>query len=183
MIGPAVLDTGFVKKGEEFDGILVVHPMIWVSFAASITEGNLFKWKLFTKWATLYYKQATTVHFAISTPTATDAKRVLIVFQPRFEFAPTPTAGQVIANATLELRLRRGGAGPTYTAGTPPVLSVEEKQVSGWILRYALRTKPTAQPISDFLPTTAADLSMLPGALNTMLGRTDVGTVVPYSKA
>ncbi len=182
MIGPGVLDTGLIKAGEEFDGILVIHPMIWVSFTAAITEWNGFKWNRFANWATKYFVHSTTPHFAISTPTASDAKRVVVVFQPRFEFGPAPTTPQTIANATLELRIGRGGAAPTYTVGAPPVLTCDENDVGPWILRYALRTKPAVPAVSQ-APTTAADLTMLPGALATMLGRPEIGTVVAYNKA
>lgn len=182
MVGPAVLASGLIASGQEFDGLLVIHPMIWVTFDAGITD-PLQQWQTFAPWATLYFSQSTTPHFAISTPAAPNAKRVVLVFQPRFEFGPSPSAQQTRANATFELHITTGGVAPTFAAGTPPVLTVDKKDVGAWILPYALLTQPAAVPRVNKNPTRAADLAMLPQALATMLGRPEVGTVVAYGAA
>ncbi|MFN0252897.1 MAG: hypothetical protein ACKV2T_38845 [Kofleriaceae bacterium] len=187
MIGPCVLPSGLIKEGEEFDGVLVLSPKVWVSFDASVRGDDARKFKGLAEWSQLYYDHSSTPHFAIVTPAAPTAKRVVVVFQPRFEYGPKPTAGQTTADATVELRLRRGGGAPTYSnASTPPLLTCALRDIGPWIFRYLLRapktgpTPPGLAPVASKDPTTAADLGMLPSALSTLLGRAEVGTVVAY---
>ena len=105
----------------------------------------------------------------------------MLVFQPRFEYGPKPTAGATLASASFELRIRDSG-GPTFTAGTPPILACRSADVGSWIMRYALLDQP-ATPVVQNRATTAADLATLPARLSAILGLNTVGTVVPYSAA
>lgn len=186
LIGPSVLPSGLISAGSEFDGILVMSPKVWVSFDASVKGGHIDKVSGIAKWADTYYDHESTPKFAIDTPAAPDAKRVVLVFQPRFEYAPVSTTGTTKADATVELRIRKGGGAPTYASGSPPLLTTALDDIGPWIFRYLLRasatgpTPPGMAPVASKAATTAADLAMLPATLATMLGRAEVGTVVPY---
>jgi hypothetical protein len=185
-LGPMWLDSGFLSS--PMDGLLVVHPMLWFSFAADIT-GPLARWKMIQEWAKEYFKLADMPHFCIDTPGAAVFKKVGIVFQPRFEYGPAPTirsAGppQVLearTTATVDIRVRAASGAPTFTAGTPPTLNVCKDDLGRWIMRYLVRTQPAAIPGTlDNSALKATDLTPLATALGTVLGRA-AGTVAPYS--
>ena len=174
-IGPMFLESGTLSK--PFDGLLVVHPMIWVRYGPKV-KGLLLQWTLFAKWATRYFDVKTTAKFAIETAGVELAKRVAIIFQPRFELDTLPSAKANKSLTTLELLIHENGGQPSVTAGSPPVLSMDSKHVGNWILRYAINQPTKLSPNDD--PTKASDLTSLTTALATLLKRTEKGTVVSY---
>jgi len=188
-LGAVFLPTG-QKVASAFDGILVVHPMIWFSLAASVPT-PLYGWLKVIPWAQNFTFQTLTPHFAIDTAGAQTFKRVAILFQPRFEYDPGTNLGTVAApvrqsktDGTMEVQLRVGGGAPTFNpAGFLPTVDVDVDGAVGvgnWILRYAMQTQPAAIPAApDNSALKVADLNILATALGTMLGRA-AGTVSKY---
>ncbi len=187
-LGPVFLPAG-QKIASPFDGILVVYPMIWFSFDATVPT-PAYAWNAVSAWAPLYYGTATTPHFAIDTPGVDTFKRVAVLFQPRFEFDQGTNFGTVAApnrqskgDATLEVQLRVGGAGPSVNAaGAPPALSfdMDSLKVGNWIMRYAMQNQPAGIPgAPDSSPLKATDITVLASARGTLLGRAP-GTVSKY---
>jgi hypothetical protein len=136
-----------------FDGVIVVNPKFWFTFDSSISDTDD-RWEfLYEEFARDFVHREHCPKFFIESAGGVGLHRVVVVFQPRFEFGPSPskidkTKLEVVTNADIEVRVRGSGTPRVRTAtGKPHVLAVRKGDVGKFLMRYAL--DPTQAVFDD----------------------------------
>lgn len=141
--GPMITEPTDGILADPFDGVLVFSPKYWFSFAAGILDST--GWNLmYERFGRDFFHRPKAPRFVI-TSSGPYMRRVLVLLQPRFEFARRPSPDTSPTRADLHVAVDWRGE-RRLERGTPDVLSIRKHDVGMFLLRYALR--PTAEVFS-----------------------------------
>lgn len=184
IMGPGFTNPSAGILTERFDGILVVTTKLWFNFGAGIDDIDD-RWEVMTDLGLTFHSRGDTPHFYIDTPGATEFRKVLVLFQPRFEYGPQPhvdfggnTAQQSEADIEMIVRGNDGHQRIAAFGSGQARVSIRDSDVGTWVLRFAIDPDEwSTRENNDDLE--AGDLSPIANWLGTTLGRA-AGTVRSY---
>ncbi len=170
---------------EAFDGILVVTTKLWFTFDSTIDDVDD-RWEVMTDLGLIFAERDSTPHFYIDTPGAATFSKVLVLFQPRFEYGPSPQTGfsgntpAAKADADIEIIVRgnNGHARFAQFGSGQALVRIRDSDVGPWILRFSINPSHWIHRDNDD-DIEAGDLGVLATWLGNQLGR-GAGTIRSY---
>ncbi len=176
------------NPGAWMQGILVVTTKIWFNFlksAAGDFPNNAQRHAVMSDFHKLVFDAGMVLQqqFFIEGDPALKLPRIGILFQPRMEFGPVPqprnfpsppNVNEVDAHVVIDVVSGAAPSAPVVPHGWPhshkPRLRLYQAAAKLAILRFSLNITPAPGVAPNNAPITAADLSALATAVQTMLG-------------